>query len=35
MQTAEAGRWSDVERIRGIMKERGLTKDLGCSSVEV
>ncbi|RHN48930.1 putative pentatricopeptide [Medicago truncatula] len=32
---AEAGRWSDVERIRGMMKERGLTKDLGCSSVEV
>ena len=32
---AEAGKWSDVERIRGMMKERGLTKDLGCSSVEV
>lgn len=32
---AEAGRWSDVERVRGMMKERELTKDLGCSSVEV
>ncbi|CAK8544321.1 unnamed protein product [Lathyrus sativus] len=32
---AEAGRWNDVERVRGIMKERELAKDLGCSSVEV
>ncbi|CAL5194450.1 unnamed protein product [Lathyrus oleraceus] len=32
---AEAGRWSDVERVRGMMKERELNKDLGCSSVEV
>ncbi|KAL5060539.1 hypothetical protein RYX36_032143 [Vicia faba] len=32
---AEAGRWSDVERVRGMMKERDLIKDLGCSSVEV
>lgn len=31
---AEMGRWSDVEKVRIMMKERGLTKDLGCSSVE-
>lgn len=32
---AEMGRWSDVEKVRGMMKDRQLTKDLGCSSVEV
>ncbi|CAJ2632046.1 unnamed protein product [Trifolium pratense] len=32
---AEAGKWGDFERVRGMMKERELTKDLGCSSVEV
>ncbi|GAU11201.1 hypothetical protein TSUD_341900 [Trifolium subterraneum] len=32
---AEAGKWGDVERVREMMKERELTKDLGCSSVEV
>lgn len=32
---AEAGRWSDVERVREMMKGRELIKDLGCSSVEI
>lgn len=32
---AEMGRWSDVEKVRGMMKDRELIKDLGCSSVEV
>ena len=32
---AVMGRWSDVEKERGLMKDRQLTKDLGCSSVEV
>ncbi|XP_057439299.1 pentatricopeptide repeat-containing protein At5g43790-like [Lotus japonicus] len=32
---AEMGRWDDVEKVRGMMKDRQLTKDLGCSSVEV
>ncbi|TKY61800.1 Pentatricopeptide repeat-containing protein [Spatholobus suberectus] len=32
---AAMGRWSDVEKVRGLMKDRELTKDLGCSSVEV
>ncbi|KAJ4956258.1 hypothetical protein NE237_013041 [Protea cynaroides] len=32
---AEMERWSDVERVRLLMKERGLRKDLGCSSVEL
>jgi pentatricopeptide repeat protein len=31
---AEMGRWRDVEKVRIMMKERGLRKDLGCSSVE-
>ena len=31
---AEMGRWSDVEKVRRLMTERGLRKDLGCSSVE-
>ncbi|KAF5455220.1 hypothetical protein F2P56_024820 [Juglans regia] len=30
---AEMGRWSDVEKVRIMMKDRGLKKDLGCSSV--
>lgn len=32
---AAMGRWSDVEKVRGVIKDRHLTKDLGCSSVEV
>lgn len=32
---AETGRWSYVEKVRAMMKERGLKKDLGFSSVEV
>ncbi|KAK7337425.1 hypothetical protein VNO77_17999 [Canavalia gladiata] len=32
---AEMGRWSGVENVRGMMKDRQLTKDFGCSSVEV
>jgi len=32
---AAMGRWGDVENVRGVMKDRQLTKDLGCSSVEV
>ncbi|XP_016434616.1 pentatricopeptide repeat-containing protein At1g50270-like [Nicotiana tabacum] len=31
----EMGRWNDAEKIRAMMKERGLSKDLGSSSVEV
>lgn len=31
---AQMGRWNDVEGVRKVMKERGLSKDLGCSSVE-
>ncbi|KAH7836554.1 hypothetical protein Vadar_002862 [Vaccinium darrowii] len=29
------GRWIDAEKVRELMKERGLKKDLGCSSVEL
>ena len=32
---AEMGRWSNVEKVREMMKDRQLTKNLGCSSVEV
>ncbi|KAL5701235.1 formamidase [Ranunculus cassubicifolius] len=32
---AEMGRWNDVENIRRLMKERGLVKDLGSSSIEL
>ncbi|PON65716.1 Tetratricopeptide-like helical domain containing protein [Parasponia andersonii] len=32
---AEMGRWRDVEKVREMMKDRGLKKDLGCSSVEL
>ncbi|KGN44916.1 pentatricopeptide repeat-containing protein At5g56310 [Cucumis sativus] len=32
---AEMGKWSEVEKVREIMKERGLKKDLGSSSVEL
>uniref|UniRef100_A0A2N9GSS7 Pentacotripeptide-repeat region of PRORP domain-containing protein n=1 Tax=Fagus sylvatica TaxID=28930 RepID=A0A2N9GSS7_FAGSY len=32
---AEMGRWIDVEKVRIMMKERGLKKDLGCSSIEL
>lgn len=31
---AEAGRWEDVERIKSLMKQRGLEKTVGCSFVE-
>ncbi|KAL5561502.1 hypothetical protein UlMin_031249 [Ulmus minor] len=31
---AEMGRWSDVEKVRDMMKDKGLNKDLGWSSVE-
>ncbi|KAF3436418.1 hypothetical protein FNV43_RR23510 [Rhamnella rubrinervis] len=32
---AELGRWSDAAKVRGMMNERGLKKDLGCSVVEL
>lgn len=32
---AELGRWSDAEKVRGMMNERGLKKDLGWSVVEL
>lgn len=32
---AEMGRWSDLEKVREMMKERGLKKDLGSSFVEM
>ncbi|KAE9615865.1 putative tetratricopeptide-like helical domain-containing protein [Lupinus albus] len=32
---AEMGRWSDVEKVRKMMKDRKLTKDLGFSFLEV
>ncbi|KAF9592548.1 hypothetical protein IFM89_015569 [Coptis chinensis] len=32
---AKAGRWEDVRRVRGRMKEMGLKKDIGCSWIEV
>ncbi|KAF5183684.1 Pentatricopeptide repeat-containing protein [Thalictrum thalictroides] len=32
---AEMGRWSDVEKVRKLMKERKLVKDVGYSFVEV
>ncbi|CAK9165008.1 unnamed protein product [Ilex paraguariensis] len=32
---AEMERWSDVEKVRRLMKKRGLKKDLGSSSVEL
>ncbi|KAK1354138.1 Pentatricopeptide repeat-containing protein [Heracleum sosnowskyi] len=32
---AETFRWSDVEKVRMLMKERGLKKDLGSSSLEL
>ncbi|RWR76346.1 Pentatricopeptide repeat [Cinnamomum micranthum f. kanehirae] len=31
---AAAGQWDNVSLLRGMMKERGLRKDPGCSSVE-
>ncbi|KAL8556509.1 hypothetical protein ACS0TY_004089 [Phlomoides rotata] len=31
---AEVGRWEDAERIRRLMKERGLERTTGCSIVE-
>ncbi|KAK6127398.1 hypothetical protein DH2020_038858 [Rehmannia glutinosa] len=32
---AETGRWSDVEKVRKLMKDRGLKKDMGSSTVEL
>ncbi|XP_022759700.1 pentatricopeptide repeat-containing protein At5g06540-like [Durio zibethinus] len=32
---AAMGRWDDAEKVRALMKERGLKKDLGFSSVEL
>ncbi|OVA14852.1 Pentatricopeptide repeat [Macleaya cordata] len=32
---AEMGRWGDVEKVRRMMKEKGLEKDLGCSFIEL
>lgn len=32
---ADMGRWSEVEEVRWLMKERGLKKDLGSSSLEL
>lgn len=32
---AEMGKWSDVEELRKIMKERGVKKDVGSSSLEL
>ena len=32
---ADGGRWSDVAKVRNIMRERGLAVDPGCSWVEV
>lgn len=32
---AEMGRWSDVEEVRRLMKEKGVKKDVGSSSVEL
>lgn len=32
---AEMGRWSDAEKVRGMMRDRQLLKDLGRSSVEI
>ncbi|KAJ8749607.1 hypothetical protein K2173_026256 [Erythroxylum novogranatense] len=31
---ADMGRWNDVAKVRELMKERGLKKDSGCSSVK-
>jgi pentatricopeptide repeat protein len=32
---ASAGRWDDIERVRKMMKEKGVMKRPGCSSIEV
>lgn len=32
---ASVGRWEDVEKVRRIMKDRGIEKTPGCSSIEV
>ncbi|XP_010279658.2 PREDICTED: pentatricopeptide repeat-containing protein At1g08070, chloroplastic-like [Nelumbo nucifera] len=32
---ASVGRWKDVEKVRKIMKDRGIEKVPGCSSIEV
>eukprot|EP00257_Ricinus_communis_P022716 XP_015582522.1 pentatricopeptide repeat-containing protein At5g66520-like [Ricinus communis] len=31
---SEMGRWTDAAEVRELMKDKGLKKDLGCSSVE-
>ncbi|KAG9155293.1 hypothetical protein Leryth_021325 [Lithospermum erythrorhizon] len=32
---ANAGRWSDVARVRKLMKEKGINKVRGCSAIEI
>ncbi|XP_068649276.1 pentatricopeptide repeat-containing protein At5g48910-like [Aristolochia californica] len=32
---AQAGRWEDVKSVRNLMRERGLKKIAGCSSIEL
>ncbi|KAK4786490.1 hypothetical protein SAY86_003179 [Trapa natans] len=32
---ARFGMWDEIELLRGMMKERGLNKDIGCSWIEV
>lgn len=32
---AKFGMWDEIERLREVMKERGLKKDVGCSWIEV
>jgi pentatricopeptide repeat protein len=32
---AAAGRWSDIEKVRRMMKERGIKKVMGCSWIDV
>ncbi|XP_010269479.1 PREDICTED: pentatricopeptide repeat-containing protein At5g66520-like [Nelumbo nucifera] len=32
---AEMGRWNDVEKVRRLMRDRGLRKDLGSSSIQL
>lgn len=32
---AEVRRWQDVERIKGLMSEKGLAKTIGCSDIDI